>query len=367
MESNVSLTNLKYKVKYNYNNVAGIVSISENTILQNVINKANVNANIFASGIINFASGTTKLKNVYNVGKINSESMSAGLISNINHNKQDITLINCYNDGELNSNIASMIGNIEYNTGNIILENVFNAKDNFAINLIEESNVYINNSYVINNKLIGSGTSIKEFVQTTKDTLEDKIFILENLKYKEFNGDENSEDNVWMFEDNSLPKLFIDYKNANIYIGEYKWDKYKNTLDTINLSKKFVFSIDEVNELNSIKEIYYYISNSEDVLTKNELNEITNWVEYENIVEISSDGIYTIYAKIVTVNDNVTYLNTDLIMLDTTESNVTISTLEEDISWNTYNEKTNNYYIDNEISLIINASDSLSGIKEIYY
>ena len=120
----------------------------------------------------------------------------------------------------------------------------------------------------------------------------------------------------------------------------------------------------ENNELNTIKEIYYYVSDSKDVLTKNELNEISDWVEYENIVEINTDGIYTVYAKIVTIDDNVTYLNTDLIMLDTIGADVTISTELEDVSWNTFKEEVDNYYINDEISLTIKASDSLSGIKE---
>lgn len=368
-QSNVesNLTNLKYRIKYNYSNAAGIVSVAENTTLLNVINKANVSGSVYSSGIINFVNGTTKLKNVYNTGKIDSDNMTSGLISGINLNKQDTTIINSYNAGELNSNSNSMIGNIEYNIGKVTLENIFNSLDNYAINLIEKSNVSVNNSYVVTDKSINIGTSTGEFIKTTEDNLEDKKFILEKLQYKEFSEDENSEDFVWVFEDSSLPKLFIDYKLANIYIGEYKWDKYKNTLDTINFSKKFVFSIEENNELNTIKEIYYYVSDSKDVLTKNELNEISDWVEYENIVEINTDGIYTVYAKIVTIDDNVTYLNTDLIMLDTIGADVTISTELEDVSWNTFKEEVDNYYINNEISLTIKASDSLSGIKEIYY
>ena len=367
LESNISLTNLKYQVKYNYSNASGIISIAENTILQNVINKANISAGIYASGIINFVNGTTKLKNVYNTGKIDGDIRSSGIISGINQNEQDTTIVNCYNDGQLNSDINSMIGNIEYNLGNVTLDNVFNPQDNYVINLVEESNVSIKNSYVVTNKFINSGIVTGEFIQTTRENLEDKTFILEKLQYKEFNEDENNEELVWLFEDNSLPKMFIDYQVANIYIGDYKWDKYKNTLNTLNFSKKFVFSIEETNELNTIKEMYYYISNAEDALTKNDLNEITDWTKYEKIVEINTDGIYTIYVKIVDYDDNITYINTDLIMLDLTGASITISTSLEDESWNTLKEDLNNYYIDEEISIAIDAEDLLSGVKEVYY
>ena len=365
---NISLTNLEYRVKYEYGNAAGIISIAENTTLKNVVNKASVNGSIYASGIINFVNGTTKLENVYNTGKIYSVDRSSGLISNINQNKNDTTIINCYNDGELNSNSNSMIGNIEYNLGNVILENVFNPQDNHVINLIKDTNVYINNSYVITDKFINMGTNVGEFIKTTKESLEDKTFVLEKLKYKEFvDEDEFNEDFVWVFEDNTLPKLFIDYKLANIYIGEYKWDRYTSTVNTLNFSKKFVFRLEESNKLNTIKEMYYYISNEEVPLSKNDLNEITNWTKYENIVEINTDGIYTIYAKIVGNDDSITYLNTDLIMLDLTGPNVTLSSSLGDKSWNTLKDNLDNYYIEEEMSITIGAEDLLSGVKEVYY
>ena len=366
-ESNISLTNLRYQIKYNYGNASGIISISENTTLQNVINKANVSGSIYASGIINFVNGTTILKNIYNTGKIDSNNISTGLISGINHNKKDTKIINCYNNGVLNSNNNSMIGNIENNVGNIMLENIFNPQDNYVINLVENSNVLVNNSYAVTSKHINLGTSIGEFIQITKENLENQTFIQNNLQYKAFDENETNSDASWVFIDNSLPKIFIDYSYANIHIGDYKLDTYKNQLKTLKFSEKIVFNIGVSNELNTVKEIYYYISNSEEVLTKNELNEITNWVKYENIVELNQEGIYTIYAKIININGNVDYINSDLIMLDLTGANTTISTSIGNKSWNTLKEDLNNYYINDEINIMINTEDALSGVKEIYY
>ena len=364
--STINITGLKYQIKYSYANAAGIISIAENTTLQNVVNNANVSASVYGSGIINFIKGTTTLKNVYNTGKIDSNNVSTGLISGINQNKKDTTIINCYNDGELNSNSNSMIGNIEYNFGNVTLENVFNPQDNYVINLVEESNVLVNNSYVVTSETINLGTSSSgEFIPATKENLEDKAFIQEYLQYEEFNEEEVNLDSPWVFLDSSLPKIFIDYSKANIYIGDYKWDKYKNQLDVLNFSKKFVFSIEATDELNTIKEIYYYISNSEDTLTKDELNEVAEWAKYENIVEINSDGIYTIYAKIISANDSVIYLNTDLIILDLTGPNILMSALDK--VWDSSSEEINSYYIDDIINVTIEANDSLAGIKDIYY
>ena len=187
------------------------------------------------------------------------------------------------------------------------------------------------------------------------------------MKYSEFNDDESNLDLAWGFLNNSLPKLFIDYSEVNIHIGDYKWDKYKNQLDTLNFTKEFVFSIGAASELNTIKEIYYYISNSKEVLTKNELDGITDWVEYEDIVEINEEGSYTIYAKVISSNGRVTYLNTDLIMFDLSGANIIISTSLGDKSWNTLMEDVDVYYIDDSISININTDDELSGVKEVYY
>lgn len=367
IESEINLTKLKYIIKYNYSNAAGIISISENTTLQNIVNKSSVSAAVEASGIVNFVNGATVLKNVYNVGNIVSDNRSSGLISGINQNKEDTTIINCYNVGELSSNNNSMIGNIEYNVGKIKLENSFNPQDNYVIDLIKESTVLVNNSYVVTSNYINSGNITGEFIETTPENLKDKTFVLSNLLYKEFNEDNNAEDLVWVFEDSSYPELFIDYSVANIYIGEYKWDNYQNTLNKLMFSKSFIFNIKASSDLNTISKIYYYVNNSDIVLTKDELDKIDNWTEYENIVEMNDNGIYVIYAKIVDINGSVSYINTDLIMLDLVGASVTISTSTGSKVWESLTENLSTYYIDDTISLVIDADDLLSGVKEIYY
>ena len=116
-----------------------------------------------------------------------------------------------------------MIGNLENNDGSITLTNVFNTQDSFAINQIDATNVNINNSYTISDKNINIGTANGKFTQTTLENLKNKSFVQKNLKYEEYNNNENYEDDVWMwtFETDNLPTLFIDELNkpiANIYI-----------------------------------------------------------------------------------------------------------------------------------------------------
>ena len=371
-ESTFSLKNLKYEIKYNYSNAAGIVSIAENTTFKNIINKASIYASVYASGIVNTINGTTSLKNAYNTGNVESSHTSSGLISNINQNKEDIVITNCYNNGELISNNNAMIGNIENNTGSITLTNVFNTQDVFAINLIDSTTVNINNSYIVYNKQVNIGNSQGEFIQTDIEKLENKTFIQTNLKYEEYTNKEIVEDDVWIwtFDTENLPTLYIDELNkpiANIYIKEYIWENYKNSLNTLKFSDKLVFSIEEVNPLNPIKEIYYHISNEKEALTKEEINSITNWQKYEDIVEIKEEGFYVVYAKIIDNNNNEIYLNTDLLVIDLTGSDITISASHTTDTWKILKTDLNNYYIDREIRINIQTEDSLSGVNKTYY
>lgn len=372
LESTFSLNNLKYEIKYNYSNAAGIISIAENTILKNIINKSNVFASVYASGIVNTINGTTSLKNVYNAGNIESDNTSSGLISNINQNKEETNITNCYNNGNLASNNNAMIGNIENNTGSITLTNIFNIQDNFVINLIDNTNVNINNSYIISDKQINIGQSNGEFIKTTIEELKNKTFVKDKLKYEEYINNEIIEDDVWIwsFETDTLPTLYIDEVNkpiANIYIKEYIWENYNNEFDTLKFSDELVFSIEEANALNPIKEIYYYISNEKEPFTKEKINRITNWQKYEEIIEIKEEGFYVVYAKIIDDNDNEIYLNTDLLVIDITGSDITISSSYTEDIWKVFKTTLNNYYIDREISIDIKAEDSLSGINKIYY
>ena len=370
--SEFSLTDLEYVISYDYSNAAGIISIAENTSLKNVINKADVYAGVYASGIINTINGMTELKNVYNTGNIESSNASSGLISTINQNKENVTITNSYNDGNLISDNNAMIGNIENNTGTVALTNVFNTQDNFGINLIEMTNVYINNSYIVSDKYIKTGTSIGKFIQTTIEKLKNKEFVEKNLKYQEYVDGENIDDDVWVwtFDDELLPILYIDELNrtiANIYVKDYVWNTYKSELDTLKFADKLVFSVEEVNALNPIKEVYYYISNEKKSLTRGELNAISDWKSYDEIIEVSEEGFYVIYVKVVDYNSNDIYLNTDLLVIDLTGSSITISSSFTDDTWESFKTDLNNYYINTEISVDIQAEDLLSGIDKIYY
>jgi len=374
--NNSTLTNISYDgyvvADEETANASGIVSIANNSTLKNIINKADVNASVYASGIVNTISGETSITNAYNTGTIESTNTASGLISNINQNNENVTMTNCYNNGILISNNSALIGNIEDNTGTITLSNIFNTQDNYGINLISSTNVNINNSYSISDKYIKNGSSNGEFIRTTIENLKNKSYIKTNLKYQEYTESENIKDDVWVwkYENDFLPILYIDELNkpiANIHIKDNIWSNYKTELETLKFSDKLVFSIEEINELNPVKEIYYYISNEKTALTKQQLDEITKWNSYENITEINEEGFYVVYAKIIDNNDNEIYLNSDLLIIDLTGADITISASFTDNTWKSFKTELNNYYIEQEITIDIQAEDTLSGVNKIYY
>ena len=360
------------------NEAAGIISIANNTILRNVINKANVYGNTYSSGIVNCVSGESFFENVYNTGNIESDYMASGLVSNISQNEENVTIINCYNSGILTSVNSAFIGNVENNSGNVSISNSFDTSNSFAINLINNSDVVVTKFYTLSENAIKEGNVINDdiisnvFIQTTLEDLKSKNFVKTNLGYAEYLDDNDISNSVWVwnFDIDSLPILYIDDLNrpiAEIRVNNYMWDDYQKKLDFLRFSNRLVFSIEEVNVFSNIKEIYYYISDEKTILTKEAINNIDNWLEYDSIIDVENEGFYVVYAKIIDDNQNEIYISTDLLVIDLSGSDITISTSYSSDEWDTFKSNLNNYYIDREISVNVKAEDNLSGINKVYY
>ena len=175
---------------------------------------------------------------------------------------------------------------------------------------------------------------------------------------------------VWSFDEEVLPMLYIDELNqpiANIYVKDYIWDDYKDEIETLKFSDRLVFNVAQANVLNPIKEIYYYVSNEKNVLSKKQLDSIVDWNKFDEIVELTDEGFYVVYAKITDSDGNVIYINTDLLVVDLTGSEIIISSSFFDNTWTEFKTDLNNYYVNQQVSIDVKAEDSLSGINKIYY
>lgn len=369
--TNISITNLKYSITHEYALSGGIIGEANNSIINNCVNKGQVYGHLNSAGIVGVQTNTS-ITNSYNEGTIISNGISSGLINKITNNSIDTSIINCYNEGELiapNDKI-NLINTIN-NGSNIVITNTFNIIDlDYIIDTITNSNVNITNSYTVYGNTAANGSTVGTFNEASQNDLKTKSYLISNLNYKEFvNMDDlniNSE-NIWRYEENGLPKLYIDEEMiiANIHVSTYTWNNFDINLENVNFGSNITFMITNSSSLRPLKEIYYYISNSTTSLTKEQLNDLKEWNIYSNVEEINDEGFYVIYAKVVDFNNNVTYLNSDVLVLDKTASEINIKANGE--TWNTLKDNLKYKYFTSSFDLSIEANDSLSGIDTVEY
>lgn len=186
---------------------------------------------------------------------------------------------------------------------------------------------------------------------------ETRAVLNETIKIGEFKKLQN-------YKKNSLELLVREQINliASIDIDLRSWNSSNDELETVALNSEFTFTIEDTDVLNPVEEKYYYISNSP--LPLNPL-EIIDWQTYSSGVEITAEGFYVIYAKVIDAEENTSYLNTDALILDTSNSNVSIN-LEENM-WIDLRTELEYIYLDREKELTVEADDYLSGILSTEY
>lgn len=343
-ESQATLSNVTYEITYK-DNIASMIGVLDNSTLGNAINKGTIISDNMASGIVGILNNSN-LINAYNNGSINS---NGGLVYKVTGNS---TLTNTYNT----SDDSGLIEKVE--NAVLAINNSFNISNKPAINELDDSNVTVTSSYVVNE-------DSNLFTKTTLENLKSKEFI--SSIYNEFISSEDLKDNpnnVWIYVDDNYPLLYSDDINnpfVNLHVKTYTFDSFSDELTKIKLEENITFSIENINELSNIDK-YYYISNKK--LTYSELNQISDWIQYENIVSITEEGAYIIYVK-ATDGVNTYYINSDLLILDLSGSDVNITL--NDLNWTDLRNNLNYTYINKANKVTVTATDELSGVKSIEY
>lgn len=370
-DTSINFSNLKYKIEYYDDITSGIICNSTNTSINNTINKADVYGNYISSGFVGKANESLKITQSYNTGNIKSSYISSGIVGQIKNNSSHTTITNVYNTGLITSNKSgAILGEALENTGFINVNNSINTSSNYVINTVANSTVNIVNSYSVNGLSVYNGTLNGSFAQTSIEKFNTKEF-MSVVSYNEFVSFEDVETNTtnaWIYEKNSMPILYIDDLNnpiANINLGKYSWNNLSTELDIVNITTNITFSIEDVSTTNPVKEKYYYVTNSRVPLTEEELNKITTWLSYENAVTIADSGYYVIYAKIVDINNQTTYMNTDVIALDVSGFQTNIS-MDNKI-WSTFKTGLKDVYVNKDINLTILAHDDLLSVTSVEY
>ena len=373
----ISFSDLNYQIIYGYGIAGGIVGRSNNTTIVNTINKAYVYGYSVSGGIVGVTTNLLNINQSYNNGNIVSDSVSGGLIGVIEKSDDNINISKSYNSGHLNAlNIGGLIGIVSNNIGVIFFDNVFDVSQSHSVDMISNAYINVGKAYHISEVAIKNGETFGDFERVTLSDLQSKSFVMENLSFKEFidfNDLKANFDNVWVYEDESLPILFVDDLNnpiANIHAGIYTWNNFTTSLNPYKFIKSNItFTIEEVNDFKPIDEKYYYISNGAEPLNKDELLalEEESWIPYNDgaFVQIVDPGIYVIYAKLVNYHGNETYLNSDILILDPNGPDVDISL--DSYNWNDLRSELGSVYIDRAKNIMISANNEITGIINVQY
>lgn len=370
--ASITFSNVEYNVNYNYGISGGIVAYSKGTIIENSINKGSIKGYSVSGGIVGITTDNLDITNSYNTGDVISTYISGGLVGAIEKSSNDIDITTSYNTGILNSaSSGGIFGIAKSNSGDINITNVFST-NSYNINTIINSVINITDSYsVTGNTPVNSGTTIGDFIETTLPNLKDQTYLTQNLNFNEFVSFSDlsvNPGNVWIYEEDEFPIIFIDDIKkpiATLHASVYSWNNLSTELKNVNISSSIMFMVESSDVLNPIKEKYYYISNSATALTKSELDNLSSWIEYTDVIQISEAGNYVIYAKVVDYNNKVTYINSDLLTLDF--SNSLVDVLMNNNKWSNIRSELNYVYVDSIKEVSIDFKENESKIKKIEY
>jgi len=371
----LTLSSVEYNVTYNYATAGGVIAFANNVTMNNIISKADVYGYSTAGGMIGVSNNTLSITQGYSETDITSDYIAGGLIGTLEKSANNITITKAYNKGDMSAtDFGGLIGKIINNSGSVTISNSFNTSTtNYTIGTIADTSVTISSSYYVNGaSSIYSGSATGSFTQTTLANLQDKTFVVTNLDYDEFIDFDDllsNPGNAWVYEEGELPILFNDDINnpfVNININDYAWNNLSYELSNLYFATSIGFTIDDVNVLDPAKEKYYFISNSATPLTSTEISNISSWTSYSSEVTISTEGEYVVYAKIVDYDDEITYIDSDVLIVDLTGPNTTL--ILNDNEWTDLRSSLENIYINQDKNLTITATDTYSEVdtKEYY-
>lgn len=197
------------------------------------------------------------------------------------------------------------------------------------------------------------GQSVEvSFVSNGKHTLE--------VSYVNEIGDvaESYSEIFWIDTDEPTGSATLHNEDAEDSI----WAELLETL-TFGIWKKATATVTAIaNTDTTAVAMQYYVSNTDTILTKDDLNALTadKWTNYTSGVEIAiaSENVYAVYFKLVDVVGHVTYLSTDGFIVDMEGSVVALTP--------TVAPNTNGYY-NNDVELNLTVTENISGIKSVEY
>ena len=329
--------------------LGGIAVYINNSSLIGCINKSNITGGYIAGGIVGYSDGSSII-NTYNTGNISSYNSNAiGVFTGTG------SIDKVYSKGTISNALVGYAIEASLN-----MHDTFITTDNYLLSYTADSTITGTNNYYVGQ---GKGINLTS-TQATLANLKDKTFLTNYTEFVSLEDLNTNPLNTWMFEDDSYPILYIDdiaNNYSELHVNTYTFSSYTPIIKNKKFNSNITFIIDDIDNIHT-PDKYYYLSNSRQVLTKTQLASVT-WEAYSNPVTISDEGFYVIYVKLVDNNDNVSYINSDLLVLDKSGSDVTIT--YGSTSWTALTS--GSLYVDSAFNLNVTAVDALSGISTVQY
>lgn len=365
--SSISLTELVYEIEFNYPLTSALAGNVSNSDIRNIINKANVYG-INSSGIIGILSNTN-IENGYNTGVINGSLSASALVSVIKDSNVNITLSNLYNTGNIESSNGTMINKI-VNNNIVSLNSVFNTA--YLEYVVNEGNneIVFNDVYDVYATAINDGNVVNDVNIVEEDYFKYKDNLV-SIGYAEFldNVDlNNNPNNVWIYESGYYPILYFDELNdpiVSLNVGTYTWNDLGFELKDIYFDHTTAFNITNLSEFNIPKGVQYYLHRSDTSLSKMELMNLSDWIEYTGIVSLDEEGHYIVYIRIIDQYDNISYVNSEHLIIDYSGPNIELKL--NDYTWNTLKSELSNYNIYEVTNLLVDVNDLYSEVSSVSY
>ena len=332
-----------------YNVLGGISAYSNNSTFINCVSKVNIFGGFLSGGIIGYSNGSSIVNSYYTGISDSYSSNGIGVIEG------DSVIDSIYSSGTINGGLIGYFidSDVTFNNSFITTNN------DLVLDILNSTIDSSHNYYTYTNRDGGITSSL-----VTDNNLKDKEFLDDYDEFVSFDDLSINPLNVWVFEEDLYPVLFIDdiiNSYSELHVNTFTWNSYSPNLDIKNINTSITFMINDIDNLH-VTDKYYYVSNSRSPLSKSDLESVT-WVPYTDIVRINDEGFYVVYVKVVDNNDKVSYINSDLLVLDNSGSDISISAFGN--QWSGLND--DEIYIDHAFDFTVSASDSLSGIKTIEY
>ena len=330
--------------------VGGLIAFANDSVISRCISKANVTGGYISGGLVGY-SYDSSISNGYTTGELNSfSSNTIGIYAGTG------TITRVYNSGTINGGLVGYLVN-----ATATVDGVFIATDNdLVVDVIDSTITGNHNYYVYNNR----GGNINS-TQVTDANLKNKTFLSYYPEFVSKNDLKNNPQKLWIYTGSSYPLLYFDdvvNDNSELYIGAHMWNSFSsNELRTYNLTGNLVFMISDIDNVH-VTDKYYYVLSGDTSLSRSSLEEL-EWMQYSDTVTVTDEGKYIVYVKTIDNNNNVSYINSDILILDNSEASIEIT-----VGNNTYTElMENDIYIDSAFNISVSAQDNLSGVSSIEY